>query len=208
MPGNTAYFGFLDLCKPQPGETVVVTGAAGAVGSIVGQIAKTKGCRVVGLAGDDAKCAWLLTLGFDVAINYKTPDVKKKLIAAAPDGYDCYFDNVGGELSSLILSQMRPYGRVAVCGSISSYNTAPKDMPRVPILQPLFAFKQLRMEGFLVWRWADRWQQGIEGVYKLVEAGHVQYQETTTEGFKNLPRAFIQMLRGANTGKAVVKSNL
>lgn len=209
MPGNTAYFGFIDLCKPKAGETVVVTGAAGAVGSVVGQIAKSLGCRVVGLAGDDAKCKWLTEeLGFDVAINYKTPDVPKQLRAAAPDGYDCYFDNVGGELSSQILQQMRVYGRIAVCGSISSYNTAPELVPRVPILQPLFVFKQLEMHGFLVWRWAERWTEGIEGVYKLVEAGKVKYQETTTEGFERMPEAFIDMLRGGNTGKAVVKSNL
>lgn len=208
MPGNTAYFGFLDICKPQPGETVVVTGAAGAVGSIVGQIAKAKGCRVVGLAGDEAKCEWLRLLGFDAAINYKTAGVAKALREAAPDGYDCYFDNVGGELSSTIISQMRTFGRIAVCGSISSYNTPAKEVPQVPILQPVFVFKQLSMQGFLVWRWADRWQQGIEDVLKLVEGGQVQYQETTTEGFENMPAAFIDMLRGGNTGKAVVKSNL
>lgn len=208
MPGNTAYFGFLELCKPKAGETVVITGAAGAVGSIVGQIAKAKGCRVVGLAGDDAKCAWLKELGFDYAINYKTADVSKALREAAPKGYDCYFDNVGGELSSKIIAQMADFGRISVCGSISSYNTAAKDVPKVPILQPAFVFKQLEMNGFLVHRWVHRWQEGIEEVRKLVDSGKVQYQETTTQDFENLPRAFIEMLRGGNTGKAVVKSNL
>lgn len=208
MPGNTAYFGFLELCKPKAGETVAITGAAGAVGSIVGQIAKARGCRVVGLAGDDAKCAWLKSLGFDHAINYKTANVREALRAAAPNGYDCYFDNVGGDLSSAIIDQMRDYGRIAVCGAISAYNTAPKDVPRVPILQPRFVMKQLEMHGFLVQRWNSRWQEGLEEVRKLVDSGKVQYQETTTEGFENLPRALIEMLRGGNTGKAVVKSNL
>lgn len=131
MPGNTAYFGLLELCQPKTGETVVVTGAAGAVGSLVGQIAKIKGCRVVGFAGSDDKCAWLETeLGFDKAINYKNGDMRKALRAAAPNGVDCYFDNVGGELSSIIINQMNEFGRISVCGSISSYNTDVKDLPK------------------------------------------------------------------------------
>lgn len=131
MTGNTAYFGLLDLCQPKAGETVVVTGAAGAVGSIVGQIAKLKGCRVIGFAGADDKCQWLeKELGFDKAINYKSGDLRTALREAAPKGVDCYFDNVGGELSSMIMNQMNVFGRVAVCGSISSYNLEVDELPK------------------------------------------------------------------------------
>lgn len=209
MPGNTAYFGLLDLCQPKAGETIVVTGAAGAVGSLVGQIGKLKGCRVIGFAGSDEKCAWLeKELGFDKAINYKKGDMKAALREAAPKGVDCYFDNVGGELSSVIIFQMNPYGRIAVCGSISSYNLEAQDMPKVYILQPQFVFKQLKMEGFLVWRWLDRWMEGITQIQKWIEGGQVKYHETITEGFENMPTAFIEMLRGANTGKAVIKAKM
>lgn len=123
MPGNTAYFGFLEICKPKEGEVVVVSGAAGAVGSIVGQLAKIKGCKVIGIAGSDDKCAWLTEeMGFDHAINYKTEAVADVLKKYAPDGVDCYFDNVGGGLSSIVINSMREFGRISVCGSISSYN--------------------------------------------------------------------------------------
>lgn len=181
----------------------MVTGAAGAVGSLVGQIAKARGCRVVGLAGDDGKCAWLRSLGFDKTINYKrTTDLAAALRAAAPDGYDCFFDNVGGAMSSTIIGQMRPFGRVSVCGAISSYNDA--EMPTVAPLQNEFVVQQLCMQGFVVQRWTDRWMEGIEAMLAMVQSGQIQYQETVTSGFGNLPRAFIGMLRGENTGKAVV----
>jgi len=203
MPGNTSYFGFLEICQPKAGETVVVTGAAGAVGSLVGQIAKTKGCRVVGFAGSDDKCKWLEDeLGFDKAINYKNGDMAKALKEAAPKGVDCYFDNVGGELSATIISQMNLYGRISVCGAISGYNDQEF---QVPAPQKFFVFNQLKMEGFIVWRWADRWIEGILEVAKLIHSGKVKYHETITQGFENTPKAFIDMLRGKNSGKAVVK---
>lgn len=124
MPGNTSYFGLLEICQPKAGEVVVVSGAAGAVGTIVGQIAKIKGCKVIGIAGSDDKCAWLTKeLGFDHAINYKTEAVGELLKKYAPDGVDCYFDNVGGGLSSIVIEKMRDFGRISVCGSISSYNS-------------------------------------------------------------------------------------
>merc|ERR1719508_193232 len=122
MPGNTAYFGLLEICKPKAGETVVVSGAAGAVGSLVGQIAKLKGCKVIGYAGTDEKCQWLKGMGFDEAINYKKVGVLESLAKAAPNGVDCYFDNVGGEMSAAVMSLMNTRGRVAVCGAISHYN--------------------------------------------------------------------------------------
>lgn len=203
MPGNTVYFGFLEICQPKEGETVVVTGAAGAVGTLVGQVAKLKGCKVVGFAGSDDKCQWLeKELGFDKAINYKSKNLYRQLKDAAPKGIDCYFDNVGGEISSLIFSQMNDYGRISVCGAISSYNT---DIPKVPAVQTMFVFKQLKMEGFLVWRYTDRWMEGIDQVAKWIEEGKVKYNETVTEGFENMPQAFIDMLRGKNFGKAIVK---
>ncbi|XP_059607982.1 prostaglandin reductase 1-like [Phlebotomus argentipes] len=209
MPGNTAYFGLLELCKPQAGETVVVSGAAGAVGSLVGQIAKIKGCRVVGIAGGPEKCAWLTKdLGFDSAIDYKAQDVRGALKEAAPKGVDCYFDNVGGEISSAVIRQMNQFGRISVCGSISSYNDDPKSWPKVPHVQPELVFKQLKMEGFIVTRWLHRWMEGISAMKQWMKEGKVKSHETFTEGFENLPRAFIDMMAGKNVGKAVVKAKM
>ncbi|XP_052740250.1 prostaglandin reductase 1-like [Bicyclus anynana] len=204
MPGVTAYFGFLQVCQPKAGETVVVTGAAGAVGSLVGQIAKIKGCRVIGFAGSDEKCKWLeKELGFDKALNYKKVDALTALKAAAPKGIDCYFDNVGGELSSTIISQMNVRGRVAVCGSISSYND--RDIPKASILQPSLVLKELRIEGFIIWRWIDRWSEGFPQLVAWIKSGQLKPAEHVTEGFDKLYDAFVGMLAGENTGKAVVK---
>lgn len=203
MPGNTAYFGFLELCQPKAGETVVVTGAAGAVGSLVGQLGKLKDLRVIGFAGSDDKCKWLeQELGFDKAINYKSSNLYKQLKTAAPNGIDCFFDNVGGETSSMIFSQMNDYGRISVCGAISAYNT---EIAKVPAPQSIFVFKQLKMQGFLVWAWSNRWMEGITEMSKLVQEGKLKYYETVTQGFENTPQAFIEMLRGKNFGKAIVK---
>jgi prostaglandin reductase 1 len=203
MPGATAYFGFLELCQPKSGETVVVTGAAGAVGSIVGQIAKIKGCRVIGFAGDDSKCSWLESIGFDKAYNYKTADISSALNEAAPEGVDCYFDNVGGEISSIVLSKMNLYGRIAVCGSISSYNEV--DTPKASILQMHLVSKQLKMEGFLVSRWEGKWGTAFADIIHWIRSGKMKTEEHITEGFDNLYEAFVGMLAGENVGKAVVK---
>ncbi|XP_050099331.1 prostaglandin reductase 1-like [Anopheles aquasalis] len=203
MPGNTAYFGFLEICKPQPGETVVVSGAAGAVGSVVGQIAKIKGCTVIGVAGSEAKCRWLKELGFDATIDYRAvSDFGAALKAAAPKGVDCYFDNVGGTISAAVLQQMNLYGRISVCGTISNYNER-----RVQVDDPQreFVFKQLRQEGFIVSRWHERWLEGITQNLRWIEEGKLRYQETTTNGFAQMPKAFVDMLTGGNTGKAVVQ---
>ena len=203
MPGNTAYFGLLEICQPKAGETVVVTGAAGAVGSLVGQIAKYKGCKVIGFAGSDDKCKWLEDeLGFDKAINYKVGDLSKLLKEAAPKGVDCYFDNVGGEISATILEQMNLHGRISVCGAISGYND---QEVQVPAPQKFFVFQQLKMEGFIVSKWSNRWIEGIQEVAKMIQSGNVKYHETITLGFEKMPQAFIEMLRGKNSGKAVVK---
>lgn len=204
--GITAYFGFIDICKPKPNEVVVVSGAAGAVGHLVGQIAKNIGCKVIGIAGSDEKCAWLTNeIGFDHAINYKTESIDQVLKMFAPDGVDCYFDNVGGEISSSVIYQMREFGRISVCGSISAYNTPMADWPREPILQPIFVFKELKMEGFLCTRYWSKWFDGIEQLKEWTDEGKLKYRETITNGFENMPKALIDMFHGQNFGKSVVK---
>ncbi|CAH2097299.1 unnamed protein product [Euphydryas editha] len=206
MPGITAYFGFLEICQPKAGETVVVTGAAGAVGSVVGQIAKIKGCKVIGFAGSDDKVKWLEEeLGFDKAFNYKTVDIQTVLKAAAPNGVDCYFDNVGGEMSSVIIGQMNKFGRVSVCGSISTYNEDPTKMAKATILQPSIVSKELKIEGFIATRWANRWQEAIAQLIAWIQSGHLKTNEHVTVGFDKLYDAFVGMLAGENKGKAVIK---
>ncbi|XP_068895476.1 prostaglandin reductase 1-like [Tenebrio molitor] len=205
MPGNTAYFGLLEICQPKAGETVVVSGAAGAVGSIVGQIAKIKGCTVIGIAGTDEKGKWLVEeLQFDRFINYKDKDFEKELKEATPKGVDCYFDNVGGEISNAVMERMNLYGRISVCGAISGYNSS-GDV-KVGMVQRFVVSKQLKMEGFVVRRWTDRWFEGIEQNKKWIKEGKMRYRETMTEGFDNMFKAFIDMLKGGNVGKAVVKA--
>jgi len=204
MPGNTAYFGFLEICDPKAGETVVVSGAAGAVGSHVGQIAKIKGCTVIGIAGSDEKGRWLTEeLGFDHFINYKTADLEKELKKVAPKGVDCYFDNVGGEISSTVIYQMNFFGRVSVCGSIANYNDTEK--AKVTVIQPPVVFKQLTIKGFIVKRWNDRWMEGILQNIEWIREGKLKYHETVTEGFENTFKAFVGMLNGENVGKTLVK---
>ena len=205
MPGMTAYFGFLEICKPQPGETALVSGAAGAVGSLVGQIAKIHGCRAVGIAGTDDKVAWLTRdLGFDSAFNYKTAgDYAAKLKEVCPKGIDCYFDNVGGALTDAVFLQMNNFGRMSICGQISQYNLVkPEPGPR---LLGYVLVKQLKVEGFIVSRWAQRWPEGIAQMAKWLAEGKIQYREDVVEGFDNMARAFIGMLQGDNTGKMLVK---
>lgn len=205
MPGNTAYFGFVDLCQPKKNEVVVVSGAA-AVGSLVGQIAKIIGCKVIGIAGTHDKCEWLTReMGYDHAINYKTASITEELKTFAPDGIDCYFDNVGGETSSIVLGQMRSFGRVAVCGSTSSYNLPMNEWPKMPIIQPLLIKNQLSMQGFLFTRFLTKWFDGIAQMKMWTEQGKLKYRETVTNGFENMPQALIDMLEGKNYGKAIVK---
>jgi leukotriene B4 12-hydroxydehydrogenase/15-oxo-prostaglandin 13-reductase len=205
MPGMTAYFGFLEICKPQPGEVVVVSGAAGAVGSLVGQIAKIKGCRVVGIAGTDEKVHWLVNdLGFDAAFNYKTTtDYTSKLKEICPSGIDCYFDNVGGAITDSVFPLLNVFGRVSVCGHISMYNLEkPEPGPR---LLPYTLVKQLKVEGFIVTRWQSRWGEGIAQMAQWLKEGKIQHREDIVEGFENTAKAFIGMLQGENTGKMLVK---
>lgn len=204
LPGNSGYFGLLELCTPKAGETLVVSAAAGAVGSLVGQIGKIKGLRVIGIAGGDDKCAWLVDeLGFDGAINYKTANVLEELKKLAPNGVDCYFDNVGGQLTSSVITHMNEYGRVSVCGSISAYHSDEQQL--VPDIQKFFNWKQLRMEGFMIYRWRSRWAEGTRQLTEWVKDGKIKYRETVTNGIEEAPRAFISMLTGGNIGKAVLK---
>ncbi|KAM3938384.1 prostaglandin reductase 1-like [Leptodactylus fuscus] len=204
MPGLTAYFGFLEICNPKKEDVVLVNCAAGAVGTVVGQIAKLKGCKVVGSAGSDDKIQYLKEIGFDEAFNYKTvSSLEEALKKASPEGYDCYFENVGGKFGDAALQQMKDFGRISVCGAISMYNDA--ERPSGPYIQPLILFKQLRMEGFLVTRWADRYAEGQKQLLQWVLEGKVKYHEHITKGFENMPAGFIGMLNGENTGKAIIQ---
>ncbi|KAK5647445.1 hypothetical protein RI129_002337 [Pyrocoelia pectoralis] len=206
LTGNTAYFGLLDICQPKANETVVVSGAAGAVGSHVGQIAKIKGCKVIGIAGSDDKGKWLTNeLGFDHFINYKEPNILEKLKQFAPNKVDCYFDNVGGELSSNVMRCMNKFGRISVCGAITAYNSNPADLPKATLVQGMMAIQQLKMEGFIVTTFFPRWMEGIEQNLKWLQEGKLKYRETITDGFENTFQAFVDMLQGKNFGKALVK---
>uniref|UniRef100_A0A8C1IVV2 Prostaglandin reductase 1 n=1 Tax=Cyprinus carpio TaxID=7962 RepID=A0A8C1IVV2_CYPCA len=204
MPGLTALYGLEEVCAIKSGETLLVNAAAGAVGSVAGQIAKLKGCKVVGSAGSDDKVAYLKELGFDQAFNYKTvPSLEEALKNASPEGYDCYFENVGGPFSSVAIPQMKTFGRIAVCGGISLYNdTTPQTGP-YPHLQMIF--KQLKMEGFLVGRWEHKNDESLKRMLTWVQEGKLKCKEHVTVGFENMPAAFMGMLRGENIGKAIVK---
>lgn len=205
MPGLTAYFGLLDICHPQPGETVVVSGAAGAVGSYVGQIAKLKGCRVVGIAGSEDKVDYLVKeLGFDVAFNYKTVgNYFAKLRELCPKGIDVYFDNVGGEITDAVLRQINLKARISICGQISQYNLEKPEMG--PRLLGVLIVNRAKIEGFLVSDYASRFDEGLQQLAAWIKEGKLRYRENVIEGFENMPRAFIGLLQGENTGKQIVK---
>jgi NADPH-dependent curcumin reductase CurA len=205
MPGLTAYFGLLDIGRPQPNETVVVSGAAGAVGTIVGQIAKIHGCRAVGIAGSDKKTKYLTDeLGFDAAINYRTsPDLKKALEAACLNGVDIYFDNVGGDISDAVLSMINNNARIPLCGQISLYNE--KQIPVGPRIQPQLLTHSALMRGFLVRNYADRFDEGIRELAGWLKAGKLKFVENIVEGLENAPKAFIGLFAGDNLGKQLVK---
>ena len=205
MPGLTAYFGLFDICQPKAEETVLVSGAAGAVGSIVGQLAKIEGCRVVGIAGTDQKINYLLEgLGFDAAFNYKkTENYRHKLKKLVPQGTDVYFDNVGGEITDAVFPNLNLGARIAICGQISQYNlTEPQLGPR---LFQYFIVKRIRMQGFLVFDFINRYQEGLQQMTKWLHSDKLKYHETIVEGFENTPTAFINMLKGGNIGKQLVK---
>ena len=205
IAGLTAYFGLLEIGKPREGETVVVSAAAGSVGSIVGQIAKIRGCRVIGIAGGADKCNWLTSaLGFDAAVDYKDGAVFKALRAAAPNGIDVYFDNVGGDILDACLPQMNNFGRIACCGAVSQYDGIPSAHgPRgVP---GLIVVKRLIMQGFIVTDHMDRRDRALADLQAWVEAGKLKVQEDIINGLENTPKALIGLLAGENRGKRMVK---
>ncbi|HYB42370.1 MAG TPA: NADP-dependent oxidoreductase [Candidatus Methylomirabilis sp.] len=201
----TAYFGLLEVGRPRPGETVLVSAAAGAVGSVAGQIAKIQGCRAVGLAGTDEKCRWLThTLGFDGAINYKIADLPRALRDACPGGVDLYFDNVGGGILEAVLFQMRERGRVVCCGAVSQYDTGnPEPGPRgVP---GLLVVKRLRMEGFIVMDFYARRREAEEALARWIAESRLRIREDIVDGLEGAPRALIGLLGGDNVGKRLVR---
>lgn len=205
MTGLTAYFGLLDIGQPKEGETVVISGAAGAVGSVVGQIAKIKGAHVVGIAGSNEKVQYLKEdLKFDEAINYRSTDnMEAALKATCPNGIDVYFDNVGGEISDAVFTQLNRYARIPVCGAISAYNLEKLDLgPRV---QTMLIKKSALMQGFTVGNYADRFNEGAVQLGQWLQEGKLKYRETIKEGFENIPNAFLDLFKGNNVGKLLVK---
>jgi NADPH-dependent curcumin reductase CurA len=205
VAGLTAYFGLLNVGKPREGETVVVSAAAGSVGSIVGQIAKIKGCRVVGIAGGKDKCHWLTSeLGFDAAVDYKDGATFKALRAAAPKGIDVYFDNVGGDILEACIAQMNNRGRISCCGAVSQYDGVPSAHgPRgVP---GLIVVKRLIMQGFIYMDFADQNEQALADLQGWVKSGKLKVQEDIIGGLENTPAALIGLLAGENRGKRMVR---
>ncbi|MDR6724663.1 NADPH-dependent curcumin reductase CurA [Paenibacillus amylolyticus] len=205
LTGLTAYFGMEDIGKPKEGETVVVSGAAGAVGMIAGQIAKIVGARVIGIAGSDEKCAYLKDkLGFDVVLNYKQEsDMSAAIERVCPDGVDVYFDNVGGEISDAVLRHINRNARIPLCGQISSYNLEKPDIGMRP--QTLLLTNTALMKGFLLGDYAKSFKEGRAKLAKWIKAGHIQYEENIVEGFEQTPEAFMGLFSGDNLGKQLVK---
>jgi NADPH-dependent curcumin reductase CurA len=201
--GFTAYFGLLDVGRPRPGDTVVVSGAAGAVGQVAGQIARLTGCRTVGIAGGPEKRAELVDLyGYDAGIDYKTGDLRTALKDACPAGVDVYFDNCGGEISQAVHSRLNVGARIVICGQISQYN---EDRPEPTFHPGLLIVFRARMEGFLVSDYAHRFDEAATRLFQWVAEGKIRWREDVTVGLENAPRAFIGMLRGENRGKALVQ---
>jgi len=205
ITGLTAYFGLLEVGRPKAGETLVVSAAAGAVGNVVGQIGKILGCRVVGVAGGDAKCHWLTeTLGFDAAVDYKAGPMYKSLKAACPQGIDVYFDNVGGDVFEAALFQMNARGRIACCGAVSGYDSAPP--PHGPRGVPgMIVVKRLTVRGFIVMDFFARRAAALAQLQAWVRDGKIKVVEDVIDGFENLPQALVGLLHGENRGKRMVK---
>ncbi len=206
MTGLTAYFGLMHIGKPKAGETVVVSGAAGAVGMMVGQIAAIQGCHVVGIAGSDEKIKTLREkFGFDDAINYKTnPDMQKAIADACPGGVDVYFDNVGGTISDAVISNINFHARIPLCGQISLYNST--EVPVGPRLQPLLLTKSALMQGFIISKFQSQVAEGIQHLATWLKEGRLKSTETMEHGFEKLPQALLGLFKGDNTGKMIVEA--
>lgn len=204
MPGMTAYFGLFDVGRPEPGQTVVVSGAAGAVGALVGQLARHHGCRVVGIAGGPDKCRYLRDeLRFDAAVDYKHDDVRARLKDACPRGIDVYFDNVGGELLDIALTLLARRARVVICGAISRYNsvdgmTGPKNYMSLLV-------NRARMEGFVVFDYAARYEEGVRAIAALLASGELAAKEDVVTGLETFPSALLKLFSGENFGKLVLQ---
>lgn len=202
MPGVTGWYGLHKICAPKPGETVVVSAASGAVGTVVGQLAKRMGCRAVGVAGGAEKCAFVTgELGFDACVDYKAGRLDEDLAAAAPDGIDGYFDNVGGVVLNAVMARMNAFGRIAVCGAISGYDGAALTMtaPRLILTQ------RLLIQGFIVSEHMEVWPEALVELGELVASGALKYRESLAVGLENAVEAFLGLLKGRNFGKQVVK---
>ncbi|NRF40049.1 NADP-dependent oxidoreductase [Pedobacter foliorum] len=205
MTGLTAYLGLTEIGKPKAGETLVVSGAAGAVGSVVGQIGKILGCRVIGLAGSDEKTTMLTSkFGYDAAINYKTTtDVQAAIANAAPNGVDIYFDNVGGSISDAVLANVNQLARVPVCGAISVYNET--EVPMGPRIQTTLVKNSILMQGFVVSNYVAKFPEAIKQLTSWLQEGKLTYTETIVNGFDHIPQAFLDLFEGKNEGKMIVK---
>lgn len=202
MPGMTAWYGLNQIMAPKPGETVVVSAASGAVGSVVGQLAKLKGCRVVGIAGGKEKCDYVVNeLGFDACVDYKAGNLVADLAAATPDGIDAVFENVGGPVLDASLARMNPFGRIAVCGLIAGYNGEPVPVNNFSAVLVM----RLTMRGFIVGEHMEFWPQGLNELAMLVACGKLKYRETIAQDLANAPEAFLGLLKGKNFGKQLVK---
>jgi NADPH-dependent curcumin reductase CurA len=202
MPGMTAWYGLNQIMVPKPGETVVVSAASGAVGSVVGQLAKLKGCRVAGIAGGKEKCDYVVNkLGFDACVDYKAGNLVADLAAAAPDGIDAVFENVGGQVLDASLARMNPFGRIAVCGLIAGYNGEPVPVNNFSAVLVM----RLTMRGFIVGEHMEFWPEGLNELAMLVACGKLKYRETIAQDLANAPEAFLGLLKGKNFGKQLVK---
>lgn len=202
--GCTAYFGLLDIGKPQPGETLVVSAASGAVGSLVGQIGKIKGCRVVGITSSDEKCRYLLEeLGFDAAINYKTADLSPALAASCPNGIDIYFENVGGEILDAVLTQVNLNARIPLCGLISTYNTE-EPLPG-PYNFSQILMKRVLIKGFIVTDYVSQWDLAFREMGQWIQQGKLKYQQEIVQGLENAPTAILKLFNGEKMGKLIVQ---
>jgi len=205
MPGLTAYFGLLEIGKPVAGETVVISGAAGAVGTVVGQIAQIKGCKVVGISGSDDKNAFLQNkLKFDETINYNsTKNMEDAIAKACPKGVDIYFDNVGGEISDAVFANINKGARIIICGQISLYNNT--EIPVGPRPQATILKKSALMQGFIIGNYASRFPEGVRQLTQWLDEGKLTYRETIIKGFDKLPEAFMGLFEGRNTGKMLIE---
>ncbi len=203
MPGLTAYFGLYEIGHPRAGNTLVVSAASGAVGSVVGQLAKASGCRVVGIAGGKAKCDYVVKdLGFDACVDYKAGKLSEDLAAACPNGVDVYFENVGGEIMEAVMSKMNFASRMVVCGLISDYN---RTEPYAINSMRAVLVNRIRMQGMIVFDWINRYPEGIKALSGLVASGKIKYRESVVQGIENAPQGLVDLLQGKNFGKQLVK---